>query len=60
MGDIRSLQALQIDVQACAPFIIPTIEDKLPGKVRGSIRDSGKGVEFDLKSFTDSFKDFIS
>ena len=60
MGDIRSLQALKIDVPACAPFIIPIIEDKLPGKVRGSIGDSGKGVEFDLKSFTDSFKDFIS
>ena len=60
MGDIRSLQALKIDVPACAPFIIPIIEDKLPGKVRGSIGDSGKGVEFDLKSFTDSFKDLIS
>ena len=34
--------------------------NKLPGKVRGSIGDSGKGVEFDLKSFMDSFKDFIS
>ena len=59
MGDIHSLQALKIDVPASS-FIIPIIEDKLPGKVRGSIRDSGKDVEFDLKSFTDSLKDFIS
>ena len=58
MGDICSLQALTIDVPACAPFISPLIEDKLPGKVRGSIVDSGKGVEFDL--FTHSVKDFIS
>ena len=30
----------------------------MPGKVRGSIVDSGKGVEFGL--FTHSVKDFIS
>ena len=60
MGDLRSLQALKIDVSACAPFIIPIIEDKLPGKVRGSLGDSGQGVQFDLKLFTDGLKNFIT
>eukprot|EP00794_Sanderia_malayensis_P003895 gene3895-biopygen3329 len=32
MGDIRSLNALGINVAACAPIIIPIIEDKLPVK----------------------------
>ena len=27
MGDIRSLESLNIDVAACAPFIVPIIED---------------------------------
>ena len=54
MGDLRSLEGLKIDVSACAPFIIPIIEDKLPGKVRGSIGDAGKGTKFDLTLFTDS------
>ena len=33
MGDIPSLEELGINVSACAPFIIPIIEDKLPGKI---------------------------
>ena len=60
MGDIRSLEALGINVSACAPFIIPIIEDKLPGKVRSALGDSGQGVQFTLKPFTDSLKAFIS
>ena len=59
MGDLRSLEGLKIDVSACAPFIIPIIEDKLPGKVRGSIGDAGQGTKFDLTLFTDSLKEFI-
>eukprot|EP00794_Sanderia_malayensis_P001767 gene1767-biopygen1613 len=60
MGDIRSLEALKINVSACAPFIIPILEDKLPGKVRSAIGDSGQGVNFLLKQFTDSFRDYIA
>jgi len=60
MGDLRSLQALKIDVSACAPFIIPIIEDKLPGKVRGLLGDSVQGVQFDLKLFTDCLKNFTT
>ena len=49
-----------IDISACAPFIIPIIEVKLPGKVRSSIGDSGQGVHFALKLFTDSLKAYIT
>ena len=41
MGDTLSLEALDINVSACAPFIIPIIEEKLPGKVRSSLSESG-------------------
>ena len=57
---LRSLYKLKINVSAWAPFIIPIIEDKLPGKIRGSIGGSGHGVQFDLKLSMDSLKDFIS
>ncbi len=36
------------------------IEDKLPGKVLSSIGDCGKKHNFDLKEFTDKFKEYIS
>ena len=60
MGNLCSLQALKVDVSACVPFVIHIIEDKLPGKVRGSLGDSGQGVQFDLKLFTDGLKNFIA
>ena len=60
MGDLRSLETLRIDISACAPFIIPIIEEKLPGKVRSSIGDSGQGVHFALKPFADSLKAYIT
>ena len=60
MGDIRSLEALKVDVTACAPIIMPIVEDKLPGKVRSTIGDCGKGTNFSLTLCTDSLKEYIS
>ena len=60
MGDLRSLEALGIDISVCAPFIIPIVEEKLPGKVRSSIGDSGQGVHFALKPFTNGLKAYIT
>ena len=60
MGDIRSLESLNIDVAACAPFIVPIIEDKLPGKVLSSIGDYGKEVSFNLKGFIERLKTYIT
>ena len=60
MGDIQLLEALSINVSACAPFIIPIIEDKLPAKVRSAIGDSSQGIHFVLKRIMDSPKDFIA
>ena len=60
MGDLRSLQALKIDISSCAPFIILIIKDKLPGKVRGLLGDSGQGIQCDLTLFTDGLKNFIT
>ena len=59
MGDIRSLQALEIDISACAPFIVPIMEEKLPTKVRSSIGDCGEDKKFDLDLFTKRLKDYI-
>ena len=59
MGDIRSLNALNIDVSACAPIIVPVIEEKLPGKILGSIGDCGKHADFDLDEFTENFKNYF-
>ena len=60
MGDIRSLESLNIDVAACAPFIVSIIEDKLPGKVLSSIGDCGKEVSFNLKGFIERLKTYIT
>ena len=60
MGDVRSLEALGIDISVCAPFIIPIVEEKLPGKVRSSIGDPGQGVYFALKPFTNGLKAYIT
>ena len=60
MGDIRSLEALEIDISACAPFIVPILEEKLQPKVRSSIGDCGEGKKFDLDLFTKNLKEFIS
>ena len=49
MGDISLLEALGIIISACALFIIPIVEDKLPGKVKSSLCDSGQGVQCALK-----------
>ena len=59
MGDIRSLESLNIDAAACLPFIVPIIEDKLPGKVLSSIGDCGKEVSFTLKGFIERLKTYI-
>ena len=59
MGDIRSLQALEIGISACAPFIVPIMEEKLPTKVRSSIGDCGEDKKFDLDLFTKRLKDYI-
>ena len=59
MGDIRSLKALKIDVSACAPFIVPIIEEKLPGTILSALGDCGKDSQFDLDQFVESFKDYI-
>ena len=53
-------EALGINISACAPFIIPIIEEKLPGKARSYIGDCGRDVNFDLQSFISSFKDYIT
>ena len=60
MGDIRSLEALKGDVTACAPIIVRILEGKLPGKVRSTIEDCGKGTKFSLTLFTDSLKEYIA
>ena len=60
MGDLRSLEALGIDISVCAPFIIPIVEEKLPGKVRSSIGDSRQGVHFALQLFTNGLKAYIT
>ena len=60
MGDIRSLESLEIDVVACAPFLVPIIEDKLPFKVLSSIGDCGRQCSFDLKGFIDKFREYIT
>ena len=57
LGDIHS--ALNIDVSACAPIIVPLIEEKLPGKILSSIDDCGKYDDFDLDEFTENFKNYI-
>ena len=59
MGDIRSLKALNIDVSACAPIIIPIIEEKLPGKILSSIGDCRTDVDFKLDDFTENCKNYI-
>ena len=55
MGDLRSLEALRIDVSECAPSIIPNIEEKLPRKARSSIRGGARNFPF-----TDSLKAYIT
>ena len=60
MADIRSLEALSIDVSACAPFIVPILEEKLPGKIRSSIGDCGVESNFDLKRFINGFKEYVT
>ena len=59
MGDIRSLRALNIDVSACAPIVVPIIEEKLPGKILSSIGDCGTDADFKLDKFTENFKNYI-
>ena len=56
MGDIRSLKALNIDVSACAPMIVPIVEEKLPGKILSSLCDCGTDVDFKLDDFTENYK----
>ena len=58
MGDICSLKALNIDVSACAPIIVPIIEEKLPGKILSSIGDCRTDVEFKRNDFTENFKNY--
>ena len=60
MGDLRSLESLKIDIAACAPFIVPIMEDKLPGKVLSSIGDCGKQSTFSLNCFIEKFKGYIA
>ena len=59
MGDICSLKALNINVSACAPIIVPILEEKLPGKILSSIVDCRKYADFDLDEFTENFKNYI-
>ena len=59
MGDICSLNPLNIDVSACAPIIIPIIEERLPGKILSSIGDCGTDADFRHDEFTESFKNYI-
>ena len=55
LGDIWSLKALNIDVSACAPIIVPILEEKLPGKILSSIGDCWNYANFDLDEFTENF-----
>ena len=59
MGDIRTLTALNIDVSACSPIIVPIIEEKLPGRILSSIGDCRTDVDFKLDNFTENFKNYI-
>ena len=60
MGDIRSLEALNVNVAACAPFIIPIIEEKLPVKAQSAIGDCGEESFFNLQLFVGNFKKFLA
>ena len=59
MGDLRSLESLKIDIAACAPFIVPIMENKLPGKVLSSIGDYDKQSTFSLNGFIEKLKGYI-
>lgn len=43
-----------------SPLVFPLSSLSLPEKARGSLGDSGNGVQFDLKLFTDGLKNFIT
>ena len=60
MGDIRSLEALNVNIAAFAPFIIPIIEEKLPVKACSAIGDCGEEFYFNLQLFVENFKKFLA
>ena len=60
MGDLRSLESLNIDIAACAPFIVPILEDKLPGQVLSHIGDCGKQSTFSLNGFIEKLKGYVT
>lgn len=55
MGDIRSLENMSVDIVACAPFIVPIVERKLPKFFREKIGTAGQGDSFNLRKFVDKF-----
>ncbi|XP_064643605.1 uncharacterized protein LOC135497700 [Lineus longissimus] len=57
MGDIRSLENLNVDIYKCAPFIVPIIEKKLPKFFQEKMGNSGQHDAFDLKRFMQSFSE---
>ena len=60
MGDLCSSESLKIDIAACAPFIVPIIEDKLHGTVLSSIGDCGKQSTVSLHGFIEKLKGYIA
>ena len=60
IGDLHSLDSLTSDITACALFIVPIMEDKLPGKVLSSIGECGEQSTFSLYSLIETLKGYIA
>ncbi|XP_064625943.1 uncharacterized protein LOC135486774 [Lineus longissimus] len=56
MTDLRSLEALNIDVDRAAGIIVPILEEKLPAVIRGNMADLDRTDVYNLKTFTDGLK----
>jgi hypothetical protein len=57
MGDIRSLENLNVNVEECAAVLVPIIERKLPKPVRERMGTSGQGDHFRLRKFVESLRE---
>ena len=56
MTDLRSLATLKVDTNACASILVPLLEEKLPGRIRGNISEIDREDTFKLATFLDALK----
>ena len=56
MTDVRSLESLDVDTVACAPILVPLLEEKLPSCVKGNMAELDKVDKFKLKDFLEAIK----